>query len=96
MDGESTSGLATLDFPGHVAPTGARKELFSELFDELTEETRSLLADPHLATLGVKTDSGVAAHAASFLGQLIKQFGKQFLARSRRRNVAREIQCCQT
>ena len=63
MDGESTSGLATLDFPGHVAPTGPRKELFSELFDELTEETRSLLADPHLATLGVKTDSGVAAHA---------------------------------
>jgi len=63
MDGESMTNMATMEFPGRAAPPGAHKELFSDLFDELTEETRSLLADPQLATLGVKTDSSAAAHA---------------------------------
>jgi energy-coupling factor transporter ATP-binding protein EcfA2 len=63
MDGESNSSLATLELAGGVAPPTAPKELFSDLFAELSDETRNLLADPQIATLGVKTDSSAAAHA---------------------------------
>ncbi|MFM9962379.1 MAG: ATPase [Planctomycetaceae bacterium] len=63
MDGEQKSGLGTLDFPVRAAPTNAPKELFADLFAELSAETRSLLADPHMATLGVKTDSSASAYA---------------------------------
>ncbi len=63
MDRETSSTLATLDLTGGSEPTSAPRELFSDLFEELSEETRSLLADPQVATLGVKTDGSAAANA---------------------------------
>ena len=63
MDRGTSSTLATLDFFGGVVPKNAPKELFADLFDELSEETRSLLADPQIATLGVKTDGSATANA---------------------------------
>ena len=63
MDGETTSTLATLNFTSGFEEKSAPKELFTDLFDELSEETRSLLADPKVATLGINTDSSAAAHA---------------------------------
>lgn len=63
MDGETHSTLATLELAGSLESKNAPKELFADLFDELSEETRSLLADPQVATLGVKTDSTAGANA---------------------------------
>ncbi len=42
---------------------GPASELFADLFSETSADTRSLLADPHVATLGVKTNSGVSPNA---------------------------------
>lgn len=63
MDGETKSTLATLEFADGIEPKAVPKELFADLFEELSEETRSLLADPQVATLGVKTDGSSAANA---------------------------------
>lgn len=63
MDSETNSTLATLDLTGGLEPTCASRELFADLFEDLSEETRSLLADPQVATLGVKTDGSAAANA---------------------------------
>lgn len=63
MDSETNSTLATLDLTGGFEPTSAPRELFADLFEDLSEETRSLLTDPQVATLGVKTDGSAAANA---------------------------------
>ncbi len=63
MSTGSTTSPMTLERELGVPAADSPSELFSELFAELTEETRSLLADPQVATLGVKTDAGLAANA---------------------------------
>ena len=63
MDSETSSTLATLELTGGFDSKSPPTELFTDLFSDLSEETRSLLADPQVATLGVKTDGGAAANA---------------------------------
>ncbi len=63
MDGETNSTLATFELTEGLEPTSAPRELFADLFEDLSEETRSLLADPQVATLGVKTDGSAASNA---------------------------------
>lgn len=55
--------LPVLDREVGSVPQDVPSELFSDLFAELTEETRSLLADPQVATLGVKTDAAAPPNA---------------------------------
>ncbi len=62
MNGGSTMTSPVLDVPLEVQK-GARSELFNDLFSETTEETRSILDDPQMATLGIKTDAVAAPHA---------------------------------
>ena len=63
MNGGTSSTLATINLTHGSESRNAPTELFADLFDELTEETRSLLADPQMATLGVKTDSNTTTNA---------------------------------
>ncbi len=61
MNSSSTSLLEPESdlVPLHDAPS----ELFSDLFAEAHEETRRILADPQVATLGVKTDASAPQNA---------------------------------
>jgi hypothetical protein len=63
MNGDSKRNLATLDETPAEEPKTPPRELFADLFAELSEETRSLLADPQVATLGVKTDAAASPRA---------------------------------
>jgi len=63
MDSQTNSTLATFELTGGIAPTSAPRELFADLFEDLSKETCSLLADPQVATLGVKTDGDAATQA---------------------------------
>ena len=62
-----SSATATIPKPerdaGMALPRHAPAELFTDLFSELSEETRSFLADPEVATLGIKTDASASRFA---------------------------------
>ncbi len=75
MQSGSTATLPVLE-RGSIPESSrnAPPELFTDLFSELSDETRSFLAESDVATLGIKTDAGAPQHAPK-APQTLKECG---------------------
>ena len=72
-----SGSTATLPLERNATPAlspDAPHELFTDLFSDLSDETRSFLSDSDVATLGIKTDAGAPQHAPK-APQTLKESG---------------------